>query len=112
VHLEKANFKSYNHPEFIIHNYKEYADYVNDLKEVSKNFTFTVYAIEEYRLPHYRYFEFISTDLSFTIRVDGGIAHGFKPVERLLSNEMNFDNQVFDIRKDVNYDIIFNINYE
>jgi hypothetical protein len=44
--------------------------------------------------------------------VDGGIAHGFKPVERLLSNEMNFDNQVFDIRKDVNYDIIFNINYE
>lgn len=112
VHLEKANFKSYNHPEFIIHNYKEYADYVYDLKEVSKNFTFTVHAIEEYRLPHYRYFEFISTDLSFTIRVDGGIAHGFKPVERLLSNEMNFDNQVFDIRKDVNYDIIFNINYE
>ena len=43
------------------------------------------------------------------MRIDGGIAHGIKPVERLKSTEMNFDNEEFKIRKDVLHDIIYTI---
>lgn len=112
VHLEKTAFRGANYPEFIIHNYKELEDYVYDLKELSNNFSFKVNAKEEFRLPHYRYFQFSTEDSTFTIRIDGGIAHGIKPKERLTSKDMTYDNQLFEIRKDVNYDIIFNINYE
>lgn len=112
VHLEKAAFKGVHSPEFIIHNYKDAQDYTYDLKELSNNFNFSIAAKEEYRLPHYRYFEFSSIDTSFTVRIDGGIAHGIKPKERLTSYDMTYEDQIFEIRKDVNYDMIFNINYE
>jgi hypothetical protein len=112
VHLEKTAFRSTSYPEFIINNYSTIEDYEYDLKELSNNFSFKVNAKEEFRLPHYRYFQFTSTDISFTIRIDGGIAHGIKPKERLFSKEMTYDNQLFEIRKDVGYDIIFNISYE
>jgi hypothetical protein len=112
VHLAKADFRSPNYPEFIIHNYKELDDYVYDLKELSNNFGFTVDFKEENRLPHYRYFTFTSKKTSFSIRIDGGIAHGLNPVERLTSNAMKMDNQIFKIRKDVGYDIIYNISIE
>jgi DEAD/DEAH box helicase domain-containing protein len=109
VHLEKTGFKTYNFPEFIIHNYKEYEDYVYDLNELAQNFNFKINAKAELRLPHYRIFEFKSQDVSFTIRIDGGIAHGIKPTERLLSEKMTFENQFFEIRKDVSHDIIYNV---
>jgi ATP-dependent helicase YprA (DUF1998 family) len=112
VHLEKTGFKNFNYPEFIVHNYKEYEDYIYDLNELSGNFSFKILGIDEVRLPHYRIFQFTSDDMSFTIRIDGGIAHGLKPVERLTSQEMTLDNQVFEIRKDVTHDIIYNISIE
>lgn len=112
VHLEKASFKSPNYPEYIIHNYKEYDDYVYDLNELSNSFDFTITIKEEYRLPHYRYFQFTSDSIKFSIRIDGGIAHGIKPLERLTSNDMTYDNCIIDIKKDVFHDIIYNISIE
>ena len=112
VHLAKSDFRGPNHPEYIIHNYKELDDYVYDLKELESHFNFEVNFKEEQRLPHYRYFDFKSKDTSFTIRIDAGIAHGLKPVERLTSRDMKMENQVFTIRKDVSYDLIYNINIE
>jgi hypothetical protein len=50
--------------------------------------------------------------LSFSIRIDGGIAHGLKPVERLESEDMRYKNQIFEIRKDVYHDIIYNFSFE
>ena len=112
VNLEKSAFKSPNYPEYIIYNYKEYDDYAYDLMELSKCFNFKINIKEENRLPHYRYFQFTANDISFSIRIDGGIAHGFKPLDRLTSNEMTFENQIFEIRKDVLHDIIYNISIE
>ena len=112
VHLAKSDFKSHNFPQYIIHNYKELDDYVYELNEIGSHFDFKIQFKEEHRLPHYRYFEFSSNEISFSIRIDGGIAHGLKPVARLTSNDMKFENQVFEIRKDVNYDLIYNINLD
>ena len=112
VHLASADFKSNYYPEYIIHNYKEMDDYVYDLNELSNHFDFDVNFKEEARLPHYRFFKFSSENQKFTIRVDAGIHHGLKPVRRLRSNEMPMSNQVFDIRKDVNYDLIYNISFD
>ena len=112
VHLAKSDFRSPHYPEFIIHNYKELDDYVYDLTELGTHFDFKIYFKEEHRLPHYRYFKFTSNETSFSIRIDAGIAHGLKPVERLTSNDMKMENQIFTIRKDVGYDLIYNINIE
>jgi len=112
IHLSKADFKSFNYPEYIIHNYKELDDYVYDLEELSKNFDFAISFKEEHRLPHYRYFEFKSDETTFSIRIDAGIAHGLKPVERLTSNDMKMTNEVFEIRKDVRHDLIYNLSIE
>ncbi|MDB9783178.1 DUF1998 domain-containing protein, partial [Winogradskyella sp.] len=112
VHLAKADFKSYNYPTFIIHNYKELDDYVYDLKELSYHFDFKLNYIKEFKLPHYRYFKFTGEKTTFNIRIDAGLAHGLKPVERLTSMDMKMQNQVFNIRKDVGYDLIYNINIE
>lgn len=112
VHLAKSDFRGPNYPEYIIHNYKELDDYVYDLNALGTHFDFEVNFIEEKRLPHYRYFDFKSSKVTFTIRIDAGIAHGLKPVERLTSRDMKMENQVFDIRKDVGYDLIYNISIE
>ncbi|MCB0745438.1 MAG: DUF1998 domain-containing protein, partial [Ignavibacteriae bacterium] len=90
VHLESSAFKSYKFPYYIIDNYKEIQDYQHDLNNLSQAYNFKVFVTEERRLPHYRYFEFKTDDLSFNIRIDGGIAHGFKPIDRLLSQDMKF----------------------
>lgn len=112
IHLSNEDFKNYKYPNFIIHNYKELADYEYDLKELSNAYDFEVNIVNESRLPHYRYFEFNSKDVSFSIRIDGGIAHGLKPVKRLTSEELKLENEVFEIRKDVGHDIIYNISFE
>nr|WP_246200094.1 DEAD/DEAH box helicase [Maribacter luteus] len=112
VHLAGSDFRSFNYPEYIIHNYKELDDYLYDLNELSKNFDFEITFNEEHRLPHYRYFAFTSENTSFSIRIDAGIAHGLKPVDRLTSYDMKMDNQSFKIRKDVSHDIIYNISID
>lgn len=112
IHLAKKDFKQVNIPYFIIDNYKTIDDYEQDLIEVSKNIDINVSVIKENQMPHYRYFDFVSDDISFTIRIDGGIAHGIKPVDFLKSTDMNFDNEIFKIRKDVLHDIIYTINFK
>ncbi|WP_339848303.1 DEAD/DEAH box helicase [uncultured Dokdonia sp.] len=112
VHLSKSDFRNSKYPEYIIHNYKELDDYVYDLNELSRYFDFGVTFKEEQRLPHYRYFDFKSNEVSFSIRIDAGIAHGLKPVERFTTRDLKLKNEIFDIRKDVIYDLIYNITIE
>ena len=112
VHLAKSDFRSLNYPKYIVHNFKELDDYVYNLKELSSHYDFEITFKEVHRLPHYRYFDFKSDEVSFSIRIDAGIAHGLKPVERLVSRDMKTENQVFEIRKDVGYDIIYNISVD
>lgn len=112
VHLSKEDFKGYNTPHFIIHNYRELEDYEYELMELATSFDFDVQLVEQHRLPHYRYFEFKSDNLVFSIRIDGGIAHGLKPIERLTSNDMSLTNEIFEIRKDVTHDIIYTISID
>ncbi len=113
VFLSSQDFNPNNQfPRYIIHNYKLLNDYKHDLKEMNNVFDFPIDLIEKPRLPHYRYFEFKANDISFTIRIDGGIAHGLKPEKFLSSEEMNYENEVFNIRKDVDHDLIYNIGVE
>jgi hypothetical protein len=112
VNLTKDVFRYNNSPRYIIQSYNEIEDYSYDLEKLSKEYDFTCSLIETKRLPHYRYFEFKTDNLSFSIRIDGGIAHGLKPVERLESEDMRYKNQIFEIRKDVYHDIIYNISFE
>lgn len=109
VHLEPDAFRSNYYPEYIIHNYKDYRQYVDALNKLEHSFDFSINVREEKRLPHFRYFQFEADDFSFIIRIDGGIAHGFKPIERLTSQDMLIGNQIFEIHKDVSYDVIYNI---
>ena len=112
IHLERGAFDNNRYPNYIIHNYQSVLDYKHDINELSKSISFNVLSEEEQRLPHYRYFDFKSKNLSFHIRIDGGIAHGFKPKEYLRSNKMADDNNPFEIKKYVRHDIIYNISLE
>ena len=112
IHLERGAFDNNRYPIEIRHNYQNILDYKHDLNELSKSLSFNIISEEEQRLPHYRYFDFKSKEVSFHIRIDGGIAHGFKPKEYLRSDEMTYDNNPFEIKKYVKHDIIYNISLE
>ncbi|MBD0824422.1 DEAD/DEAH box helicase [Aestuariibaculum marinum] len=112
VYLERGAFENNRHPNYIIHNYASIDDYKYDLDEISKHIDFKVDALVQERLPHYRYLEFKSAEITFQVRIDGGIAHGFKPVDFLRSQDMPYDNIPLEIKKDVVHDIIYNISIE
>ena len=112
IHLTTDVFKSHHSPMYIIHGYKDLEAYVYDVEQLSHAYDFETQVSQVAKLPHYRFLEFKSETLSFSIRIDGGIAHGFKPVERLGSYDMQYKDQVFEIRKDVRHDIIYNISVE
>lgn len=112
VFLERGAFENNRYPNYIIHNYASIDDYKYDLDKISETIDFKVDAVVKERLPHYRYLEFKSDNLTFQIRIDGGIAHGFKPVEFLRSDDMTYDNTPIEIKKDVMHDIIYNISIE
>ncbi|WP_028872941.1 DEAD/DEAH box helicase [Psychroserpens burtonensis] len=112
VHLTSDVFKSFNSPFYIIHNYRNLDDYKYDLEQLAPAYNFDAQVNQVSKLPHYRYLEFKSKNTSFSIRIDGGIAHGLKPLDRLESEHMSYDNQLFKIRKDVSHDIIYNISIE
>lgn len=111
VGLEDAVFKSENEPFYIIHNYKTADDYSYELNEMSKSVSFPV-STEKQLLPHYRYFDFKSKQCNFQIRIDGGLSHGLKPVERLVLQEMSNSIPHFEIRKDVEHQLIYNISVD
>jgi len=112
IHLLSTDFNSYEFPTSISQNYKSIEDYDYDMNELSKEFDFKISIVEPIKLPHYRYLEFISEFTSFTIRIDGGIAHGIKPGSYMKSDDMNYDNTVFTIRKHVYHDLIYNISID
>lgn len=109
VLLNERDFSPLNsYPVLITDNYKEIEDYEYDLKVIGEKMSFDV-ALEKatHNLPHYRVFEFISDDIKFNIRIDGGIAHGFGLVNRKI--DLSMDNVIFDITKYVHHDIIYNL---
>ena len=110
IHLSENDFKSYREPYHIIDNYKTVDDYENDLIQIADDFDFNINLVNEERLPHYRFFQFKNDEMSFSIRIDGGIAHGIKPVDYLKSEEMALENTIFKIKKDIHHDIIYTIN--
>jgi DEAD/DEAH box helicase domain-containing protein len=112
VCLSKSDFKSPYNPRKINENYTQLDDFVNDLETLSENHDFKISFKEEYKLPHYRYFRFQSDNLSFIIRIDGGIAHGLSPVGYLTSNDLGNENQPFPIQKYVTHDLIYNISVD
>lgn len=105
------DFKSNRSPAYIIHNYVNLEDYKSDFEEICKSFNFKGEVTEVHRLPHYRYFAFESENDSFSILIDGGVAHGVKPNEFLLRGDLELQNKVFKINKDVHYDLIYNVSF-
>lgn len=112
IHLVKSDFYENSRPNFIIHNYQDSEDYIYDIGQISENYDFKITVNLEQQLPHYRYFIFKSKTKSFTVRIDAGISHGLKPVERLICEVMKYEDTIFAIRKDKDYDLIYNISVE
>lgn len=106
VILNDSDFKSTKSIIRMIDNYHTIDEYEKDLLQITENLSFPV-TLERRRdkLPHYRLFEFKSVNREFILRIDGGIAHGFKPV----INRLPLRNEIFNIRKDVYHDIIYNV---
>src|SRR5690606_22150230 len=112
INIGKRYFNLSTSPTYLIHFYEDWEDYKNDFVRLSQEFEFTGSLIDNPHLPHYRYFSFESNHHTFNLRIDGGIAHGIKPVEFLLRGDLEHADEEFEIRKDVPYDLIYNINFE
>lgn len=113
INLDENDFKSYRDPHYIIHNYMDVNSYEADLNRLKNNYDFDIKINRIEKLPHYRYFSFESDTIKFEIRIDGGIAHGLKPKDFLKSGELSFAyDEEFELRKDVEYDLIYNIGFE
>lgn len=112
IHLSEHDFqRNYEAPYYIINNYKFLDDYKDDLEKLSEEYDYEINLKKEEKLPHYRYFEFKNDKTSFIIRIDGGIAHGLKPMKYLKSSEIDLENIEFEIKKDVPHDIIYTISF-
>ena len=109
VHLEERAFENNRYPNYILHNYERFEDYKYDLEKLAETLTFKIEIKNESQMAHYRYFEFESDELTFQIRIDGGIAHGFKPLEFLRPEDLKYENDSFFIKKYVSHDIIYNV---
>lgn len=98
------------HPLNLAHNYADKEDYVYDLKRLGEDFPFEIKYQFEKRMPHFRIFGFEGEETSFTLRIDGGIAHGLKPANRYL--ELPMEDQVFEIKKVVSHELIYTLRLE
>ena len=110
--LSARDFRGYKTPEFIIDNYKTLSDYQDKMSNLEESFEFEVVLKEEHRLPHYRYFEFKSDSTTFNLRIDAGLSHGIGAVEYLKPEDLENEDEVFEIKKYVSHDLIYNINIE
>ena len=97
-HRHCINTRCISYPNYIIHNYRSIEDYGEDLEKLSEEYDYEINIKKEKKLPHYRYFEFKNDSSSFIIRIDGGVAHGLKPIQFLKSIEMPLDNFNFEIK--------------
>mgnify|MGYP003115253462 CR=1 FL=1 len=112
IHLSERDFRSYKTPEFIIDNYRALSDYENKMSLLNESFEFEVAIQKENRLPHYRYLEFKNDSTTFNLRIDAGLSHGIGPVRHLRPEDLKNENEIFEIRKYVSHDLIYNINIE
>lgn len=113
INLDESDFKAFRNPHYIIHNYTNIDSYETDLDRLKNNYDFDMKINRTEKLPHYRYFKFESDTVKFEIRIDGGIAHGLKPKSFLKSGELSFSyDEDFELRKDVDYDLIYDIGFE
>lgn len=109
IYLSYEDFaKNYRGPQYIVHNLESLADYESLLNQLVKNSQISVQVVTVSRLPHYRYFEFKSPELTFHLRIDAGIAHGLKPLQFAKPGDLTFENLPFPIKKDVPHDLIYN----
>jgi DEAD/DEAH box helicase domain-containing protein len=110
--LNSNDFKETRTPRAITHNYVNLSHYESDLNALSEFYDFDVKLIDGERLPHYRFFHFKSEDTSFSLRIDGGIAHGLKPIDYIIHGELGLGNYPFKIQKFVSHDLIYNVGFE
>lgn len=112
IHLSERDFKSYKKPEYIIDNYQNIQDYLDKTALLQDAFDFKVEIITEVKMPHYRYLEFKNDSSKFNLRIDAGLSHGISPVKYLKSEDLENDDEIFEIRKYVGHDIIYNISVD
>lgn len=112
VHSSSTDFKSIREPKAINWNYTNIEDYESDLDILAEDFSFDIRLVNDEILPHYRVFHFSNKELSFSIRIDGGIAHGIVPVGFLQSGDISLENVPFKIKKNVIHNLIYTINIE
>lgn len=108
VHQNPNKYNGMRPPTYMLNNYYSLDDYESDFSRIINSLEFAGSIVRENNLPHYRFFEFWDDKGSFNIRIDGGIAHGIRPAEYILSGVNGF--KPFVITKYVDHDIIFNIN--
>jgi len=113
IHLSENDFAdNYRAPLFIIHNLESIIKYETLLSQLTQDSSTNTQVIILDRLPHYRYFQFTSDNLTFHVRIDAGIAHGIKPVAFIKPGDLPFKNASFQIRKDVPHDLIYSFSIE
>lgn len=113
IHLAEKDFlNNYKAPQYIVHNLRAVADYESLLHEITDNGSLKPNVVLTDRLPHYRYFKFEAKEIVFNLRIDGGIAHGLKPLDFLRPGGLEMDNVNFKIKKDVPHDLIYTFNIE
>ncbi|MEP6845812.1 MAG: DUF1998 domain-containing protein [Panacibacter sp.] len=113
IYLSYADFvNNYRAPQYIIHNLKSVTDYEFLLNQLTQGTSTNAQVAITERLPHYRYFEFRSANLTFHLRIDGGIAHGIKPIEFLKPGYLALESITFPIKKDVPHNLIYSFSIE
>ena len=113
IHLSEYDFSNnFKSPQYIIHNLQSTDRYKSILEEISASSTIDSKVVVIDRLPHYRYFKFRSTEFTFHLRIDGGVAHGLKPLAFLKPGDLAMTNVDFPIKKDVPHDLIYNFSIE
>ncbi len=107
INLDESKFNSFQQPQYLLHNLSSIEDYKSMMESLLEDHSFQGEVNETNTLPHYRLFEFRDDRGGFSIRIDGGIAHGLKPVQWIEAGVL--ENETFEIRKDVAHDLIYNI---
>ncbi|MEN8883686.1 MAG: DEAD/DEAH box helicase [Flavobacteriaceae bacterium] len=92
---------------YMIEGYTSIDKYQDKAEELMNTYDMDIVIENNHRLPHYRYFEFRTSESSFDLRIDGGIAHGLSPETYYMQNEIADYEDVFSIKKYLNHSLIY-----
>lgn len=92
---------------YAVDSYTDMEQYKQKAQELETAYNLEIEVVDNYKLPHYRYFEFRSQNTSFDVRVDGGIAHGLSPVAYLKQEELSNYDDVMPVKKYVDHSLIY-----